>query len=332
MIKSYFFILIFAGFTGDLQALTIKLGTLAPANSSWHNQLVILSSKWEKISKGEVKIKVFPGGIAGNGEDMIRKMRIGQLQATAMSISETSRIYSGIKALSWPRLIRTTDEAIFVLKENVHFFNQEMEKRGYIAPVYSFLGWAHLFSREPVENNSALMDIKLHVSNAHNEEIRAWQKSGFNVVPLPTMEIMTALQFSMIDTYIASPSAAMVFQWFALTPHMNSMNYAPIFGILLISKNTWNKIPEEYHAPFLDAAQKIAKELSSNSQDIDQAATKTMIAMGMNIHTSSSEMEQEWEQILQQCFIPTLIKKNKNNLAAYELIQESLEYYRNNTQ
>ena len=327
MITRCFLILTFLGFIGNAHALTIKLGTLAPANTPWHYRLFELASEWSNISDGEINIKVFPGGIAGSEEDMVRKMRLGQLQAAALSILGTGRIYSGARALSWPRLIRTPHEADFVVKEVSWFLNQEMEKRGFVSPIWSLIGWAHIFSRHPVKKNADLMDQKLHVSDNHAKEIKAWQRAGFNVVPLPTTEIMLALQSGMIDAYISSPTAAIAFQWFGITPHMNSMQYAPLFATLVVSKKTWEKIPEKYHVPFQLAADEISKKLSDAAKNGDQLALEQMEKMGLTIESDTRKIAREWDQMMEEHFYPALIKKNVIDSTAYEHIKEALARY-----
>ena len=51
-------------------ALTIKLGSLAPANSPWDIVLQRLAADWARISDGTVELKIFPGGIAGDEDDI----------------------------------------------------------------------------------------------------------------------------------------------------------------------------------------------------------------------------------------------------------------------
>ncbi len=61
--------------------ITIKLGSLAPAGSPWELGLKRLAAEWEKISGGTVTVKIYAGGVAGDEPDMIRKVRIGTLNA-----------------------------------------------------------------------------------------------------------------------------------------------------------------------------------------------------------------------------------------------------------
>ena len=64
---------------------TIKLGTLAPQGSTWHELLKEMGQRWEQASGGQVKLRIYAGGAQGSEGDMVRKMGIGQLQAAAIS-------------------------------------------------------------------------------------------------------------------------------------------------------------------------------------------------------------------------------------------------------
>src|SRR3954463_12115976 len=63
----------------------IKLGTLAPVGSTWHQLLEEMGQKWKEASNGEVERKIYAGGPLGNEGDMVRKMGIGQLQGASIT-------------------------------------------------------------------------------------------------------------------------------------------------------------------------------------------------------------------------------------------------------
>ena len=63
----------------------IKMATLAPEGSSWFRVLQEMGEDWRKASDGEVTLRIYPGGVAGDEDAMIRKMRIGQIQAAAIT-------------------------------------------------------------------------------------------------------------------------------------------------------------------------------------------------------------------------------------------------------
>ena len=80
----------------------IKLGTLAPQGSTWHQLLQELAQKWSQASNGQVELKVYAGGTQGNEGEMIRKISIGQLQAasiTAIGLHEiTQKVVTRVAA------------------------------------------------------------------------------------------------------------------------------------------------------------------------------------------------------------------------------------------
>ncbi|HET6439630.1 MAG TPA: TRAP transporter substrate-binding protein DctP, partial [Anaeromyxobacter sp.] len=72
-----------AASAADGQGITIKLGTLAPQGSTWYDLLREMGQRWEEVSQGQVKLRIYAGGTQGSEGDMARKMAVGQLQAAA---------------------------------------------------------------------------------------------------------------------------------------------------------------------------------------------------------------------------------------------------------
>src|SRR5947209_11010805 len=85
--------------------VVIKVGTLAPNGSPWHTLLKEMGQKWEQASGGKVKLRVYPGGVLGNEGDMIKKMRIGQLQAAAVTTIGLHDISPDPQSLDVPMMI-----------------------------------------------------------------------------------------------------------------------------------------------------------------------------------------------------------------------------------
>ena len=79
------FIALIALPTSAWAGVTIKLATLAPEGSRWHKSLHQMGEEWSKITGGEVQLKIYAGGVVGNETVMLKKMRIGQLHAGAIT-------------------------------------------------------------------------------------------------------------------------------------------------------------------------------------------------------------------------------------------------------
>ena len=63
------------------KVIRLKLGTLAPAGTSYHKSLQAMGEKWRKASDGAVQLVIFPGGTQGSEADMVGLMQTGNLDA-----------------------------------------------------------------------------------------------------------------------------------------------------------------------------------------------------------------------------------------------------------
>src|SRR5437588_3221410 len=88
----------------------LKIGTIAPEGSTWHKALQEMAQKWTEASGGAVKVKIYPGGTQGDEGGMVTKMRIGQLNAAAISAVGLHDIAAEPEALAVPGLVRSYDE------------------------------------------------------------------------------------------------------------------------------------------------------------------------------------------------------------------------------
>src|SRR2546426_12153330 len=65
--------------------VVLKMGTTAPEGSSWHQIFKEMGEKWRQAPGGGVYLRIYPGGVLGDGPDLVRKMRGGQSQAAALT-------------------------------------------------------------------------------------------------------------------------------------------------------------------------------------------------------------------------------------------------------
>ena len=74
------------------QPNVVKLASLVPDGSVWHKILQGTGSEWSAATAGRVTLRIYPGGVAGDEPDMVRKMRIGQIQASALTVTGLAAI------------------------------------------------------------------------------------------------------------------------------------------------------------------------------------------------------------------------------------------------
>ena len=86
------------GTSGPAHGQTLKIATLAPDGSGWVNTLRDIDNEVRERTENKVRLKIYPGGVQGNEDVMIRKIRVGQLHGGGFGGTGTSAIFP----MCWP--------------------------------------------------------------------------------------------------------------------------------------------------------------------------------------------------------------------------------------
>ena len=93
-------------------AITVKMATQAPVNSSWHKALLDMGAEWEAKTAARVKLTIYAGGTQGSEEATIRMMRPGvdQLQSNLLMLPGLSTIDESFNVLGIPFFFQSDSE------------------------------------------------------------------------------------------------------------------------------------------------------------------------------------------------------------------------------
>ena len=100
--------------TAHAQKLDILMATLAPADSAWFKVMENMGAEWKKISGGNVTLSIRAGGVVGDEPDSVRRLRMGSIQAAALSGAGLGDIDQGVACLQIPMMFDTYEELDYV--------------------------------------------------------------------------------------------------------------------------------------------------------------------------------------------------------------------------
>ncbi len=282
--------------TAPALATTVKLGTLAPKGSPWHKALEDMAAQWTKISQGKVRVRIYPGGIAGDEPDMVRKMRIGQLHAAALTGGGLTRISQEIEALQMPMMFRSNAELDYVRAGMIPKLESALRARRFHVLNWVDAGWVYFFTQKPVVHPDDLKPLKFFAWAGESAYISAWREAGYNPVPLPATEIHMALSSGLINAVPTTPIAALSFQWFGLAKHMTDLKWAPLVGATVITERTWKRIPAALKPRLKKSARDIGIRLQRKIRKLGVDAVKVMKKHGLSVHAVPPEAMAAWEK------------------------------------
>ena len=309
-----------------LSALTLKIGTVAPAGSPWDGVLHRLSGQIDKISNGEITTRIYAGGIAGDEPDMIRKMRIGQLQGAALTQLALGQIVPEILALNVPYMIRSDGEFQYVMDKMRPYFVERFRRAGYELLTWFGAGWVHFFARKPLTTPDDLRAMRLGVPSGSDEILGEWKALGFNTVSLPISDILTGLETGSVDAFYSPPSVAAIFQWFLSAAHMSPLKVTPVIVGLLVEERVWKQIPEEMRSRVIAAVGEDERRVIEETERLDPAAIRAMQRSGLTVDPTPPSAVKEWEALGVEgadALIGKLFPK-----AVYDTVQSYLSEYR----
>ena len=278
--------------------IVVKMATLAPDGSPWHEYLQEIAAEWRTISNGQVKVRIYPGGVAGDEDDMIRKIRISQLHGGAFSLGGISHITADIHALAIPMAIDSWEALDRVLAAVGPRIEQRIETNGFVVLNWADIGWVRFFVPEPDPSIDAVRRAKLFVWSGDDRTVEIWKTGGFNAVPLSVTDMLPGLQSGMINAFNSTAIMALASQWFAFTPHMIDMPWVPLVGATLVSKKTWLKIPEDLRPKLEEVANRANHRLKQKVRKLEAQAVLEMQKRGLNVITPTDEQLQEWREVM----------------------------------
>ena len=287
-------ILAAASFSSNAETV-IKLATVAPKDSIWHENLKRVDARWQAASNGQVRLRIYAGTL-GDEDDILRRVRVGQLDAAAISMAGLSSIDSATKAMHIPLAFTSNEEMEYVRDRIALQLEPILAAKKFVVLTWGEVGWVHFFTKQPVKTPDDLRRQKLFVwSNGDSSDSeRLWQDLGFNTVSLSSIDIMPALQTGMITAYQAPPLMALANQWFPFTGYMTDLKWAPLSGATVVTQRAWNKVPEAFRKELVDIARNEGLKLQHEVRKLEQEAKDAMVKRGLEIVPVNKTDMQAW--------------------------------------
>jgi TRAP-type C4-dicarboxylate transport system substrate-binding protein len=280
----------------------VKLGTVAPEQSVWHDALLKISQSWRDISNGQVELRIYAGGVLGGEDEMIRKMQRRGLDALAISGAGLPLIDDIVSCLSLPMLFDSYEELTRVRAAVAPEIEAKLEERGYKVLGWAEAGWVHFFAKEPVRVPADLRRQRVWTSTGSPEHEALLNQFGFRVVALPVTDMLTGLQTGLIDAIDVPPLFALADRSYQSASNMTDLRFAPLNSAVVINLAIWERLPASQHAAFRSAVEDAIAELRTKTREAEEQAIREMVARGLNVVELTPAEVAEWEALAESAY------------------------------
>jgi len=206
--KTLALFLLLCGFAGvnaaSAASVAFKFATVAPEGSMWMVVMHEVADEIKAKTKGNVEIKLYPGGIAGDEPDVLRKMRVGQYHGAGFTGVGLGEVAPEIRILELP------------------FF--------------------YLLSKKPIRGVDDMNGVKMWAWEGDPLADAMLKMFKISPVRVALQDVLMGLQTGMINAAYAPPLAALALQWQTKVKYMTSEPMTNSVGAILFSKTQWEKL------------------------------------------------------------------------------------------
>jgi TRAP-type C4-dicarboxylate transport system substrate-binding protein len=157
---------------------TLRMGTMAPDGTAWARELKAFAREIDARTNGQVHVKWYFGGIAGDEPTMGARMRKGQLDGAASGGPLCETLSPSMRVMRVVGLLTTGSEARFVSDRLWPTFEAEMHAHGVVGLGTATLGPHILFSRRPIRSLAELRRAACGRGIAMTCCARSWRRSA----------------------------------------------------------------------------------------------------------------------------------------------------------
>jgi TRAP-type C4-dicarboxylate transport system substrate-binding protein len=279
---------------GSASAADIKIASVAPDGSHWMVQMRAGADEIRMRTADRVTIKFYPGGVMGNDQQVLRKIRVGQLQGGAFTAGGLGERYPGLNLYGIPLLFRSLDEVDAVRAKLDPKLAAGLEKAGFVSFGFTEGGFANLLSNEPIRSVEDMRRKKVWVPDGDEISFLAMETLGLSPVVLPVTDVLTGLQTGLIEIAFSSPVAALVLQWHTKVKYITALPLSYSFGVFAIEKSVFDALQPADQQVVREVMSRTMGQLDRDAREDNKEAAEVLKKSGVQTVTVNAADVEGW--------------------------------------
>lgn len=307
-----------------VEARVFKIATISPDGTFWMQEMRAGAEEIKKQTQGRVIFKFYPGGVMGNDENVLRKIRIGQLHGGAVTAGSLVSINPDIAIYELPYLFESLEQVDYVRSRMDAELIETLENKGFIGFGLAEGGFSYMMSDQPLQSVADVRDKDVWLPSNHPVGEAVFESANISAVPLPLSDVLTGLQTGLIDTIITSPIGAIALQWHTKIRYVTDEPLTYFSALLVIDRKAFSKLKEEDREIVRSVMGNTFKRIDAQNRKDNVAARDALMNQGIEFIKLSAESASEWRQIGEKAK-GKLEKQNEYSDRVYQDLMKYLE-------
>lgn len=309
--------------------VTLKIATVAPEGTPWSDGLAQFKAHVEKRSGGTIKVKVFFGGMLGDENETVQQTQRGQLQGVAASTGAIASLIPELNVLELPFLFKTATEADHVL-DGVALapLEKAFRSRGLVLGFWSENGYRCFGSSFGFIKSPADLKGRKMRSQENTVHLEMYKAFGASPVPIPTTEVLIALQTGVIQGYDNTPLYASAAQWLTATKYFTLTNHIYQPAAIVFNKTFFDSLPADGQAAILSARADLVPKMRREIRALNPILLENFPAMKVQVYAPTPAEIASFEGPAKAGRDAYMAKASPGEAALYKAVLADLATYR----
>ncbi|HWS26777.1 MAG TPA: TRAP transporter substrate-binding protein DctP [Xanthomonadales bacterium] len=299
------------------QAASLKIATLAPEGSSWMKEMRAAGDAVKTSTDGRVELKFFPGGVMGNSDTVLRKIKLGQLNGGAFASTELTTANQDVAVYGLPFTFANLEEVRRVRQSLDPMIKAGFDKSGLVAAAITGGGFIYMMSSKPIATQEQVRATKVWVPEGDVVGRIAFEELGAPSVQLALGDVYTSLQTGLVETVGNTTTGAIAFQWATKLKMMVDLPVSYTVGILVLDKKSLARLSAEDQKAVISSIEEAFARLEISNAADDLATRETLRNEGIEIVVPAESEAAAWREIGQR----TVERMRKEGLISAAMLE-----------
>jgi TRAP-type C4-dicarboxylate transport system substrate-binding protein len=276
------------------------MATAAPDGSAWSREIRNFVRDVDQDTAGQVRIKVYFGGIAGDERQMGERIHREQLDGVFSGGILCQRMAPTMRLMRVAGLFQTRDELAFVFGRLHDQIDGELRRAGFANLGLFSVGPELVFSRQPIRTLDELRRARLWTWADDPTLEPSLRAVGLSVVPASLEAAARLYDDGHIDGFVAPPITALVFQWSTQARYLLPLPLAGLTGCVLLANRAFDALPTESQMVIRRAAAHGVAHLDALGRTQDEALLGGLFArQGLQVTAVPLALRQQYFEAAQ---------------------------------
>ena len=304
------------------EAATLKIATVTPEGSQWMQDMRASAKEIKERTEGRVQVKYYGGGVMGNDQKVLGRIRIGGLQGGAFTPSTLASQYPDLNLYGLPLVFDSEAEAAYVRSRMDAGLSAGLEEAGWVNFGFAAGGFAILMSNTPIDSLDDLKGKKIWVPEGDLVSRHSMSALKLSPVTLPLTDVLTGLQTGLIDIVAMSPIGALVLQWHTKVKYITELPLVYTLGFMAVEKKAFDKLSDADKAIVREVMERTYRNFDKVNLVDNAGAREALINAGLE----SVPFDIEEYQKTRDALAKSTAQLGDQGLYTPELYEEMLGY------